>query len=190
MFKIILIVIGFILGLVFCLTYNTKDLVEGFDGDDLPNVKSECPNILVQGGGRIELRNTRKAEIPGVNPIYFENLEEYKEFLKWQRANGIMCPILAFSTMTSANGDDIYSVTKELSSGEGVVMPDKMSWSSRSHPLYDAGRDDPPFNKNLFPSFDEQDQRIGKRTKLDINGGLGNFRKQQKQLFRKGMNKR
>ena len=34
MLKIIIIVIGFILGLVFCLSYNTRDLVEGFDNDE------------------------------------------------------------------------------------------------------------------------------------------------------------
>ena len=178
MLKIIIIVIGFILGLVFCLSYNTRDLVEGFDNDEkLLTRKTDCPNILVQKGRRIELRNTRKATVPGVNPIYFENLDEYTEFLKWQKANGIICPILAFKELTAANGDDIYSVSKELSSGKGVVNPDRMSWSSRLHPLYDAGRDDPPFNKNLYPSFDEQDQRIGKRTRLDKNGGLGIFNK-------------
>lgn len=159
----ILIVIGFISGIVFCLSYNSKDLVEGFDNP----IKRNCPNILVQKGSKIELTNTSKAKIPGVNPIYFENLEEYTEFIKWQRANGIKCPILAFKEMVGAGGENMFSISQELSSGKGVVMPENLSYSSRLSPLYDANRDDPPFNQGPYHGFDEEDQNIGKFTKLD-----------------------
>ena len=152
MIKIILIIIGFIAGLAFCIKYSTRDLVEGFDalGND------ECPNILVQRDGRIELRNTKKLEVPGVNPIYFENLEEYKEFIQWQRANGINCPILAFNQMQTADGERVYKVSNELSSNQMKEVP-----------LYDATRDDPPFNKNSYPGFDQNNQNIGRNTVLD-----------------------
>jgi len=173
MLKIILIVIGFISGLLFCLSYNTKDLVEGFDNP----IKKDCPNILVQKGNKIELTNTRKAKVPGVNPIYFDNLDEYTEFIKWQKANGINCPILAFKETIGANGENMFSISKELSSGKGVVMPQNLSYSSRLHPLYDANSDDPPFNQGPYHGFDEEDQNIGIRTKLDKNGGLGTFNK-------------
>ena len=152
MIKIILIIMGFIAGLAFCIKYNSRDLIEGFDGF----ARDDCPNILVQKGGRIELRNTKKLEVPGVNPIYFENLEEYKEFIEWQRANGIKCPILAFKEMQTADGKSAYKVCKELSSNDMKEVP-----------LYDASRDDPPFNKNSYPGFDENDQNIGRNTVLD-----------------------
>ena len=177
MLKIILIVIGFISGLLFCLSYNSKDLVEGFDN----SIKMDCPNILVQKGNKIELTNTRKAKVPGVNPIYFDNLDEYTEFIKWQKANGINCPILAFKETMGANGENMFSISKELSSGKGVVMPKNLSYSSRLHPLYDANSDDPPFNQGPYHGFDEEDQNIGIYTKLDKNGGLGIFNKSYKQ---------
>jgi len=176
MLKISLIVIGFISGLLFCLSYNTKDLVEGFDNA----IKMDCPNILVQKGMKIELTNTRKAKVPGVNPIYFDNLDEYTEFIKWQKANGINCPILAFKETIGANGENMFSISKELSSGEGVVMPKNLSYSSRLHPLYDANSDDPPFNQGPQSGFDEEDQNIGRYTTLDKNGGLGMFSKSYK----------
>ena len=160
MIKIILIVVGFIAGLVFCLSYNSKDLVEGFDGFDGLNksaTKEECPNILVRKDGRIELRNTNKADVPGVNPIYFENLEEYTEFIEWQRANGIICPILAFNQLEGANGEYVYALSKELSS----------NGMKKEMPLYNANKDDPPFNQGPYQGFDEEDQNIGRRTILD-----------------------
>ena len=172
MLKIILIVVGFISVLLFCLSYNTKDLVEGFGNND-------CPNILVQKGMRIELTNTRKAKVPGVNPIYFDNLDEYTEFIKFQRANGIKCPILAFKETVGANGENMFSITKELSSDK--VMPQNLSYSTRLHPLYDANSDDPPFNQGPQSGFDEEDQNIGRYTKLDKNGGLGTFNESYEQ---------
>ena len=33
--------------------------------------------------------------------------------------------------------------------------------------LTDAGRDDPPYNQNTYPSFDPENQDIGKFTPLD-----------------------
>ena len=33
--------------------------------------------------------------------------------------------------------------------------------------LYDAGRDDPPYNKNSYPAFDKMNQYIGLDVPLD-----------------------
>ena len=72
--KYIAIIILFLLGLVFCMSYSSKDFQEGFDSGN-------CPNLLVQKGSEIHLVNTNKAEVPGVNPIIFKNLEEYVEYI-------------------------------------------------------------------------------------------------------------
>ena len=53
-----------------------------------------CPNLLIQKGCKIYLHNTKIAEVPGVNPIEFNNLEEYTQFIDWQRSQGIRCPVL------------------------------------------------------------------------------------------------
>ena len=83
----ILILFIFILGLHFCLKNKSNDVIEGYHQRD-------CPNLLIKQDGKLILKNTRKQEVPGVNPITFKNLEEYNQFIRWQRANGILCPVL------------------------------------------------------------------------------------------------
>ena len=89
-FKSCAIIGLFILGLLFTLTYKHTDLVEGFDLND------KCPNLLIKKGKELHLVNTKKAMIPGVNPIKFDNLEEYAEFVKYQKYMNINCPILYY----------------------------------------------------------------------------------------------
>ena len=66
--KFVVIITIFVLGLMFCFTYKSEDLVEGFDMS-----MSQCPNMLVKKGNKIHLINSKKAMIPGVNPIIFKN---------------------------------------------------------------------------------------------------------------------
>jgi hypothetical protein len=89
--KISIIIGFFILGLLFNLSYKHKDLVkETFD------VMDKCPNLLIKQGKEIHLVNTKKALIPGVNPIKFESLEDYAQFIKYQQHLNIKCPILYY----------------------------------------------------------------------------------------------
>ena len=55
--KIFAMIIMFIIGLVFTLTYRHNDLVEGFSFND------KCPNILIKKGKELHLVNTKKAMI-------------------------------------------------------------------------------------------------------------------------------
>ena len=89
MLKLISILIVFILGLYFTCNYTSKDIIEGFDV-----TKNSFPNILIQKGKELYLHNSRLVKIPCVNPIKFNNLEEYVEFLDWQRSQNIKCPVL------------------------------------------------------------------------------------------------
>ena len=70
-------------------TARVKDLNLYFEG-----IPSKCPNVLIKKDSKYILKNNRKADIPGVNPIEFDNLEEYVEFIEWQRSQGIRCPVL------------------------------------------------------------------------------------------------
>ena len=36
----------------------------------------KCPNMLIEKDGNIYLYNSKKASVPGVNPIKFDNFEE------------------------------------------------------------------------------------------------------------------
>ena len=87
MYKYLIILIMFLLGIYYYSYYN-QIMSEGF------SLKNDCPDILIQKGSRIYLKNTSLAEIPGVNPISFDNLEEYVEFMKWQKSQGIKCDVL------------------------------------------------------------------------------------------------
>ena len=129
----------------------------------------ECPNILVQDGKHIILYNSRVAKIPGVNPIKFKNLEEYVEFLKWQRYEGIDCPILFLQHSYDIQGNSVYKNRPDptdLHGGLPSVAP-LMNNDIIQSKLLDAGHDDPPYNKNLYPGFDPQNQYIGLETPLD-----------------------
>jgi len=89
--KIPIILSIFILGLLFTLSYKHNDLIhESFD------ITNSCPNLLIKQGKEIHLVNTKKALIPGVNPIKFESLEDYAQFVKYQKHLKINCPVLYY----------------------------------------------------------------------------------------------
>ena len=52
--------------------------------------------------------NSKLADVPGVNPITFSNLDEYVQFTDWQRANGIRCPILFLQHSYDIQGNSVY----------------------------------------------------------------------------------
>ena len=69
----------FLLGLYFIFN---NPLEEGFkETSDMPY---RCPNILIQKGNTFLLYNSKLAKVPGVNPLTFNNLEDYTEFVDWQ----------------------------------------------------------------------------------------------------------
>ena len=88
--KLVIIVIGFIMGLIFCYTQRSSSFYENFEDS------TSCPNMLVRKGEKLHLINTRALKVPGVNPIIFNNLEEYEDYFKFQKSQGINCPVLYF----------------------------------------------------------------------------------------------
>lgn len=132
-------------------------------------VKRRCPDLLIQKGNRIYLHNTKLAIVPGVNPISFENLEEYTQFVQWQQTQGIDCPVLFLQQGMGAQGDMEYTIRHDINDPRGGLMR-SVSHLGNLPPvtlLTDAGRDDPPYNQNSYPSFDPENQDIGKFTPLD-----------------------
>ena len=85
--------------------------------------KPSCPNILVQKGNKIYLYNNRLAEVPGVNPIVFNNLEEYTEFIDWQRSQGIRCPVLYLQEVIDASGKRVCKVRPCTLEPQGGLPP-------------------------------------------------------------------
>jgi hypothetical protein len=163
--KLLVIVAAiFILGLYFVTGGSTH---EGFDAKN--KLQYRCPNVLIQKGNTYYLYNSQLAKVPGVNPIVFNNLEDYTEFIDWQRSQGIRCPVLYLQESYDAQGNPVYKARPSPTNMQGG-LPDLMPMGKVLPPqtkLYDAGRDDPPYNQNSFPAFDAKDQYIGLDTPLD-----------------------
>ena len=158
-----LFIVLFLAGLYFYAKYTGTKYSENFT-----NNKSEtrCPNILIQKGAKFYLHNSKVAKVPGVNPIEFENLEDYTEFLDWQHSQGIRCPVLFLQQTYDAQGNPVYKVRPGVSEQQGGLPP---SYPLPPNPtaLVDATRNDPPYNTNSMPSFDQSSYYVGTTTPLD-----------------------
>ena len=156
----IIILILFVIMTYFVLNYTSAGFKEALtmssSGDD-----SKCPNILIQKGAQLYLYNSKKTMVPGVNPIIFNNLEEYAEFLQWQRSTGLVCPVLFLQQSIDAQGGESYKIRPgpmDLQGGLPPSIPSNRSAPSQSMPsvtkLLDASHDDPPYNVNSYPGYD------------------------------------
>lgn len=165
----ILILILFGLGFIYCLYYKHEDVVEGF------NVNKECPNTLIRKGKYLYLNFNNKPQVPGVNPVKFDNLEEYADFVEYQKRIGKSCPILYLQETETAQGgkglrmmeDPLDpSVALRNASPPQLINPD---------PVYvpDSRKDQSVYNQNMFAGADPQEQNVGVNTPMDsiVDGG-------------------
>lgn len=159
-----LIILLFIVALIFYIMYGNGSLKEG-----LSNKNNRCPNVLIQKGKDFFLFNTKLARIPGVNPLQFSSLEDYKEFLDWQRSQDIRCPILYLQQSFNAQGDEIFQQRPDPFEPQGGLSenPEAPLSEEITTLLYDASRGDAPYNQQGYPAFDPQNQYIGEHTPLD-----------------------
>ena len=165
MYLNILLAIIFMIGLCFYLKCSDANYVEGLKN----NIENRCPNILIQHDKQFFLYNSKLAKIPGVNPIEFDNLEDYVEFLDWQRSQGIRCPVLYLQKTYDAQGTAVYKTRPSVTNLQGGLPPSISSIPSKPNPtlLVDATQNDPPYNKNSYPSFDPTSHYVGTTTPLD-----------------------
>jgi hypothetical protein len=158
------LIVLFLAGLYFYAKYSTDPNynIEGFTNKS----KNRCPNMLIQKGAKFYLYNSKLAKVPGVNPLEFDNLEDYTEFLDWQRSQGIRCPVLFLQQTYDAQGNAVYKVRPGVTEQQGGLPP---SYPLPPNPtlLVDAARNDPPYNSGSLPSFDESSYYVGTTTPLD-----------------------
>jgi len=162
-------VVIFILGLYFAMNYSSSE--EGF----VSSQPQRCPNILIQNGTEIFLYNSQVAKVPGVNPIKFNNLEDYVEFMKWQRSQGIVCPVLYLQQTNDTQGKNIYKIRPSPVDLQGGLPPmvdtTTGAGANRLPPvtkLMDSNRNDPPYNTNSYPGVDASGFNMGDVTPLDM----------------------
>jgi hypothetical protein len=180
-----LFILVFLIGLYFYAKCSDPNYVEGLTNNN-NNSKSgiRCPNLLIQKGSRFYLYNSKVAKVPGVNPVEFDNLEDYTEFLDWQRSQGIRCPVLYLQETYDAQGNPVYKARPSVSEPQAGLPPSIASSTgdiiqestlgdsnALAYPnptlLVDATRNDPPYNKNSYPAYDETSYYIGTTTPLD-----------------------
>jgi hypothetical protein len=165
MLKNLSIIILFIMVTYFVLNYTSADFKEALT---MPGVDTNCPNVLIQKGALLYLYNSKKKEVPGVNPVIFNNLEEYVEFVEFQRASGTICPVLYLQHSNEANGTESYKIrpgpTNLLGGLSGVpasAFPASPPPRKQVTKLLDASHDDPPYNVNSYPGYDNSNTDQG-----------------------------
>lgn len=179
----LLFIIVFLIGLFFYAKCSNPKYSEGLTNNT--SQEPRCPNLLIQKGSRFYLYNSKLAQIPGVNPVEFDNLEDYTEFLDWQRSQGIRCPVLYLQETYDAQGNRVYKSRPSVSEPQAGLPPSIASSSGNmimesslgnpnalAYPnptlLVDATRNDPPYNKNSYPAYDNTDYYVGTTTPLDV----------------------
>jgi len=185
---IFLLILVFLIGLYFY----AKNGDIGSDNEGFTNnlsTRPRCPNLLIQKGSRFYLYNSKLAQVPGVNPVEFDNLEDYTEFLDWQRSQNIRCPVLFLQETYDAQGNRVYKTRPSVSEPQAGLPPSTATpigiasqvtpmMESALEPvgedaypnptlLVDATRNDPPYNQGSYPAHDQTSYYIGTTTPLD-----------------------
>jgi hypothetical protein len=185
--KVFLFILVFLIGLYFYIKGSDNKYSEGLTNNNLKGPR--CPNLLIQKGSRFYLYNSQLAQVPGVNPVEFDNLEDYTEFLNWQRSQNIRCPVLYLQETYDTQGNRVYKSRPSVSEpqaglppsttppiGIASLVPPFMETALEpvgdlAYPnptlLVDATINDPPYNQNSYPSYDPTNYYIGTTTPLD-----------------------
>ena len=130
-------------------------------------VSGQCPTQIIKKGNQILLYNPDLAKVPGVNPIILKDLKEYEEYIKWQRASGLSCPILHLEQMFDSQGNEQYEIKNSfmLDAPPGPLnhdLPKQYKPPSVSKLLNADKENNLPYNEGSFPAYDEYNQDIGK----------------------------
>jgi len=178
MYKLCIIMAVFLIGLVFVVKYPTKEAFETATSDVKGGAR--CADLLIQEGSEFYLVNTKLDKVPGVNPLRFNNLEEYVEFTEWQRSQGILCPVLYLQQSFDTQNNQVYKV-RPSPTDMLAGFPDLQ----RKRGLNDKGDDNdeqseinfmPMLNENTdgtdvfpgnTPAYDPQNQNIGDDGPID-----------------------
>lgn len=155
----------FFLGLGFISRSNK---IEGYR-ERMNNRKKTCPNILLERDGKFYLYTSSLAKVPGVNPLQFENLEDYVEFMEWQRSQGIRCPVLYLQRAYDAQGKPVYKSRSDVMDYQPGLPDIELEHAPRLLPkITDSSANNiPSFNSHEYPGFDSHGQDIGIDNPID-----------------------
>jgi len=120
---------------------------------------ARCPNMLIEKDSKIYLYNSQLANVPGVNPIQFDNLAEYTEFLNWQKSVNIHCPVLYLQYTNDAQGQNVYKLRNDIDDTKYGAPPIRSVdlKKSQNNSMNDGGVDDVGDVGDGVDGFDEVD---------------------------------
>ena len=172
----ILLFLFFILGLYYYVnSYKFYEQMENKIENKTQASNYRCPNMLIEKDGGYYLYNSKLAIVPGVNPIRFNSLEDYSEFIEWQNSKNISCPILFLQYSTDAQNNELIQVKPSIFENQGglpSIQRDHLDKDSKtyieSNKILDATRDNnTKYNTNMLAGIDLHNQDIGLETPLD-----------------------
>jgi len=143
--------------------FNLSDAKEKKEIENMEQPQSGCPDMLVKKGQSLALYNTKQPVMEGKNPILFQSLDDYIEFVRVQEKNGIKCPILYLQEEVNTQGENVYRMRPspfDMQGGLSTTPPEVVQ-------ITDANRMNLPYNENNYPGFDPEGQYIGIYTNLD-----------------------
>lgn len=164
---LVFLLLLFALGAALCLNPNVnkenmENMLSENDVVPLEQVSGQvggCPNLLIRSGSQLVLRNTQ-APPSNTNPLIFNSLDEYLEYLAEQRKNGIRCPVLFLQEENNAQGQTVYRMRPSPMNMDGGVPTEPVQ-------VTDGSRDRPPYNGNQYAGFDPYGFHVGQYTELD-----------------------
>lgn len=135
-------------------------------------VDGKCPTTMIKDGQRILVYDPKLAKVPGVNPIVFNNLDEYKEYVKWQKKNKLNCPILFLEKTFDTQGNEMYQIKQSFDTDipTGAMNHSLPVINKTTTAINLLNKDDSYFNSNSYPPYpyDKDNQEIGNVGKSEI----------------------
>ena len=139
---------------------------------ELPGEK--CPTMLLEKDSKYYLFNNKQYK-EGENPIVFNNLEDYSDFVKRENKRGNKCPVLFLQQSYNTQGKREYKIRPSPTDLQGGAPPignvtkqTYLDMFKGTGLLVDANESDKPYNQNSYPAFDPMDQQVGTKTPLDL----------------------
>ena len=178
----VFIATAFLSGLLFCVFgggcggggggegFESQELRQDQDEKNLKDVKSLCPDLLVNEGGQYKLHFSNASSVDGVNPLVFASLADYSQYQQRQSDAGRACPAPIYSQREEdAQGKEVYRLYPSPYAVEGGLPPLPLTLHDNSQvaPYVDASRENPPFNANQYAGISSLNMDEGVYDELD-----------------------
>lgn len=131
-----------------------------------------CHDVIEERDNKIHIYNSKSELIPGINPLIFDNKDDYKKHMQSKVKNGSDCPVLYVKRKYTTQNKLGYQLKQDPSSEDIYTLPPEDNTEhhkDNGHKNYKRNL----FNSDLvsnkgFPGFDPTDQDIGKKNPIDM----------------------